>query len=111
MSNFQVQKRNGGVIHAGYEFNNCVMSDCGAGRLHNRATGTEARTWVKVEGAITCKRCLKKITEKVPVPAVDEHAPKTARKVNVRANLKHSPEIKRVEKSGIDSLRDMLKLY
>jgi len=38
-------------------------------------------------------------------------APKTTRKVNVRANLKQSPEIKRTEKSGMDSLRDMLKLY
>jgi len=36
---------------------------------------------------------------------------KTVRKVNVRANLQYSPEIKRTDKSGMDSLRDMLKLY
>lgn len=37
--------------------------------------------------------------------------PKTARKVNVRANLQQSPKVKRAEKSSMDSLRDMLKLY
>lgn len=74
MSEFKVQKRNGGVIHAGYEFNDYVMSDCGAGRRTTRSGGTEARTWVKVEGEITCKRCLKKVSEQTQANAVDEHA-------------------------------------
>lgn len=138
MNEFKVQKRNGGVIHAGYEFNEYVMSDCGAGRLHNRAGATEARTWVKVEGEITCKRCLKKIAAQTqieatearrqqakaeiakPKPDIDAHAAAVAQ---MRANIDAEEEeraaarrarnrsnYKRAEKTGIESLRDMLKL-
>lgn len=61
MSEFKVQKRNGGVIHSGYEYGEYMMAACGAGRRTTRSGSTEARTWVKVEGEITCKRCLKNI--------------------------------------------------
>lgn len=84
MSEFKVQKRNGGVIHAGYEYDEYLMSDCGAGRRTTRSGGTEARTWVKVEGEITCKRCLKKLAAEAPTATVDEHAAAVAQ---MRANI------------------------
>lgn len=88
MSEFQVQKHNGGAVHAGYEYKGSISSKCGAGFSHNQGLDNVTRTWVKVSAAVTCKRCLKNIAKEAasaPVePSIDAHAAAVAQ---MRANI------------------------
>jgi hypothetical protein len=89
------------------------------GTQHHNAGGREVTPLRPTDKPVDCKRCLrtmKAAKARTDNPSAFDAAPttatpKAARKVNVRANLQQSPQIKRTEKSGMDSLRDMLKLY
>lgn len=69
MNEFQVQKRNGGAVHTGYEHAGFISSGCGAGHSHNQGLDNVTRTWVKVDAAVTCKRCLKNLATQQPEQA------------------------------------------
>jgi hypothetical protein len=119
-----------GAVHiGGREMNNGRWSPA-CGTQHHNAGGREVTPLRPTDKPVDCKRCLRTLKADkartdnpsafADAPPVRTHADgsqtcgpyvKTARKVNVRANLRQSPEIKRAEKSGIESLRDMLKLY
>lgn len=95
MNEFQVQKRSGGAVHAGYEHKGFISSGCGAGHSHNQGLDNVTRTWVKVSAAVTCKRCLKNIAKEAapaPVePSIDAHAAAVAQ---LRANREAEEEKK-----------------
>lgn len=79
MNEFQVQKRNGGVVHTGYEHAGFISSGCGAGHSHNQGLDNVTRTWVKVDAAVTCKRCLKNRAAQQP-----KAEPQTTKATKVR---------------------------
>lgn len=94
---------------------------------HHSAGGREVTPLRPTDKPVDCKRCLKIIAKSVT--PVDDHAAAAAamrtdidteeeeraaaRRARNRTNYapKTAPKVKRTEKSGMDSLRDMLKLY
>lgn len=91
------------------------------GTQHHNVGGREVTPLRPTDKPVTCKRCLKKVGEQTQANAINEHAIAVAQ---MRANIDAEEEeraaarrarnrsnYKRTEKTGIESLRDMLKLY
>lgn len=91
------------AVHlGGHEFANGRWSPA-CGTQHHNVGGREATPLRPTDKAVTCKRCLK-LADSTPVVMIDAETSPKARQF-------YSPESRRTEKSGMDSLRDMLKLY
>lgn len=88
-----------GAVHlSGYEMSNGRWAPA-CGTQHHNVGGRQVTPLRPTDKAVTCKRCLKKVSKQTQADAVE------TRRQQAKAVLKP------VERSGMDSLRDMLKLY
>lgn len=111
MTNVTAKHGQAAVHLGGHEFTNGRWSPA-CGTQHHNVGGREMTPLHPTDKAVTCKRCLKTMKmdrartngQTAPVLMINAETSPKARQF-------YSPEIKRTEKSGMDSLRDMLKLY
>ena len=79
------------------------------GTQHHNAGGREVTPLRPTDKQVDCKRCLK--TLKADKARTDQAEAIANRKAQARENIKATRKALNAEKSGMDSLRDMLKLY
>lgn len=92
------------AVHlGGHEFANGRWSPA-CGTQHHNAGGREVTPLRPTDAAVTCKRCLKQAATKTP-EAKRAGAQQGLKKVNETLSV-----MNKRPGSGIDSLRDMLKL-
>lgn len=109
MTNVTAKHGQAAVHLGGSEFTSGRWSPA-CGTQHHNVGGREVTPLRPTDKAVTCKRCLR-------LPELNGAAPVATPVLMVNAETSpkarqfYSPEIKRTEKTGIESLRDMLKLY